>query len=303
MTDASLSTEELRRIEALAVDLARQAGAVLLEKSQQAIAAEFKSKDQSDPVTAADRELEQFLHQAIKQAYPHHAIVGEEGANYSPSEAPEVVWVLDPLDGTANFAGGLPLFAVSIGVLHRYKPVAGAMFVSVSHRNRPGVYHAHAGGGAFFEDEPLSLPQSVGAGRVNLSGSIWWRPYRAWARKAKDYQLQMRSLGCMVLEMALVAAGVLTCAVFSRPRAWDVAAGVLLVQEASGVVLTHAPGRGDWHSMSEFEVSKEQRDKPVEALRAWCSPLLIGHRDIALPMASAFTERRLGFLPRLWPFK
>jgi len=227
-------------------------------------------------------------------------VVGEEGANHSPSDTPDVVWVLDPLDGTANFAGGLPLFAVSIGVLHRYRPVAGAMFVSVSHRGRPGVYHARLGGGAFFEDERLLLPESVGAGRVNLSGSIWWRPYRAWARKAKDYQLQMRSLGCMVLEMALAAAGVLTCAVFSRPRAWDVAAGVLLVQEASGVVLTHAPGKGDWHSMSEFEVSKELQGKPVEALREWCSPLLIGHRDIVLPMASAFHERTFGFLRLPW---
>jgi myo-inositol-1(or 4)-monophosphatase len=303
MTDVSLPDEELRRIETFAVALARQAGAVLLERSQQVVAAEFKSKDQSDPVTATDRELEQLLHGAIKQAYPSHAVVGEEGANHSPVEAPDVVWVLDPLDGTANFAGGLPLFAVSVGVLHRYRPVAGAMFVSTSHRGRPGVYHARLGGGAFFEDERLSLPPNVGTGRVNLSGSIWWRPYRAWARKARDYQLQMRSLGCMVMEMALVSAGVLTCAVFSRPRAWDVAAGVLLVQEAGGVVLTHAPRREDWHPMSEFEVSAEQRDKPVEALRAWCSPLLIGHRDIVLPMASAFTERRLAFLPRPWPFR
>ncbi|MYI82359.1 MAG: hypothetical protein F4056_03295 [Chloroflexi bacterium] len=78
----------------------------------------------------------------------------------------EFVWVLDPVDGTANFVNGFPLFASSIGVLRRGRPVVGAIWCSTSHALRPGVYHAQEGGPLCFEGEPAPLGRpSVGVKR------------------------------------------------------------------------------------------------------------------------------------------
>ena len=277
------------------MDMARRAGTLLLNRFEQGPTVEFKSKGQGDPVTAADRESEELLYQAIKAAYPEHAVVGEEGADHPGTTEANVAWVLDPLDGTANFAGGLPLFAVSIGVLHRFRPVACALFTTVSHSGRPGVFHAHAGGGAFFDEKPLASPDSLEEVRVRLSGTLQRQFYRAWPTLQKrNIRLDVRSLGSIALEMALVAAGSMKSAAFSSPRIWDVAAGALLVKEASGLVLTRESHRSKWRPLDSFDV-KEQA-QPLEGLRTWSAPVLIGHREIIEVLTAAASPPKFGIL-------
>ena len=106
----------LEEIEAHAVSIAREAGQIILEHFCKPLEVHFKGKERTDPVTTADHRSEEFLKIGIREKFPQHGILSEEGGVLSKSDSP-FVWVLDPLDGTSNFMNGLPLFAVSIGVL------------------------------------------------------------------------------------------------------------------------------------------------------------------------------------------
>src|SRR5690606_20927247 len=87
--------------------------------------------------------------------FPGHHILGEEFAN-PPTKPGGIVWAIDPVDGTANFINGLPLFCGSVGVLRDGVPVAGALWCASSHALRAGVYHCVEGGPLMFEEEPVT---------------------------------------------------------------------------------------------------------------------------------------------------
>src|SRR5439155_24197501 len=94
------------------------------------VALEFKGKKQENPVTALDRDTETFLRSELRLAFSEHGLLGEEHADDIADEA-RYVWVIDPIDGTMNFASGLPLFGISIGLLDQGVPVVGAIWVPV----------------------------------------------------------------------------------------------------------------------------------------------------------------------------
>ncbi|MCA9848817.1 MAG: inositol-1-monophosphatase, partial [Dehalococcoidia bacterium] len=124
-------TELLERIEALAAALAAEAGAFATEQLEREVLVEYKAdatgkENTNDPVSEVDRAVEQLLRDRVAAEFPDHVVVGEEDAT-QPAPDTEFVWVLDPVDGTANFVNGFPLFAVSIGVLQHGRPVVGAV--------------------------------------------------------------------------------------------------------------------------------------------------------------------------------
>ena len=130
----------LEEIEVFSVQIAREAGHILLDHFNKPLEVSYKGKNDTDPVTEADRSSDVYLKQAIKGKYPEHNIVSEEGGISSQSSSP-FTWVLDPLDGTANFINGLPFFAVSVGVLWKNQPVIGSIYFPASHETTEGVYH------------------------------------------------------------------------------------------------------------------------------------------------------------------
>ena len=138
-----------KEIEARAVEMARGAGKILQSRFSGPLEVEYKDdKKEQDPVTSADKESQAYLSEYIASHFPDHGIVGEEGSQEDESPAPEFLWILDPLDGTTNFLNGLPIYAVSIGVLHRGNPVAGALFIPWPGKKDGVVLHARKGGGA-----------------------------------------------------------------------------------------------------------------------------------------------------------
>src|SRR5262249_139611 len=108
-----------------------------------------------DPVSEIDRNVEILIRERLAARFPDHGIIGEELAE-RPGRNSDFVGAGDPIDGTTNFVNGFPLFAASIGVLRRGRPVAGAVWCSVSHALRAGVYHARAGGSLRFEGEDVT---------------------------------------------------------------------------------------------------------------------------------------------------
>lgn len=265
-----------------ALELARAAGERALEAFRRTIVLEFKGKQADNPVTALDRDTETFLRQSIRAAFPDHGLLGEEQAD-DIAEGARYVWVIDPIDGTMNFASGLPLFGISIGLLEDGAPVAGCIWVPVGPTLGPGVYHAAVDGGAWFDDQPIRVSKAVDErGQIMALPAGYLRAFR-FRRPPRDVARAARALpdprttGSCTAELVLIASGALRAGVFIKPSIWDVAAGTLIVREAGGSVLTWKDSR--WQQFSHFEPEPPGKGAGPATLRHWGRPLLIGAPD------------------------
>lgn len=287
--DSVLEDGLLRRIEAHAVDLARGAGAILGRRFRGSLEVEYKDeKRQRDPVTDVDRESQEYLASGIAQAFPEHGVLGEEDSGQGNAPAPDIVWVLDPLDGTRNFMSGMPVYACSIGVLYRGAPVVGAVFLPWPAEGGGVVLHAHRGGGAFMEGERILVAQVTepnGNRLVALPGyfGAGFRFLGPMRRKVGE----LRVTGSIAYELALTAMGVLQYSITTGPKLWDVAGGVVLVAEAGGLVLK---GRQEaalkvfpsvrWGPFESFRDAWQSGSTTMKELRQWSSPLALGSPDV-----------------------
>ncbi|MBI4506352.1 MAG: inositol monophosphatase [Chloroflexi bacterium] len=291
MLDATL----LARIGDAAARYAAEGGRMALAGYPLRGVVEFKDEAQTNPVTELDRAIERALCAAIASDFPDHSVLGEEGQPSGPAES-EIVWAVDPLDGTRNFVNGLPLFAVSVGALWRGRPVAGALFCTVGLRPEPAILHARLGGGAWLSETPLETPLRAVAPALPMSARLVGVPAPLWRRLRPSDDLRYadtRSLGSVALELALVASGALQAAIFGRPKVWDLAAGLLLVQEAGGAVLWRPPHMRRWRAFEGFGDGRRPATRPDE-LRKWACPVIAG----SAPAVAAMAARLPG--PELW---
>lgn len=250
MADANKAIEMslLAEIESFATEIARGGGAILAKYFGAKIDAEYKDKERTDPVTIADRECQQYLVEAISKRFPDHGIVGEEDdetESDAEAVASETVWILDPLDGTKNFVNGLPVFACSVGVIHRGEPIVGAIWLPWPARPEGSVLHARQGGGAFQDGLKLEIPQAdtpKGNRLVGLPGSFGASfRFKPTMRKGPG---ELRVSGSIASELAMTARGTMQYSLFGSPALWDVVAGVVLVIEAGGAVTKGTPKPG-----------------------------------------------------------
>ena len=287
-----LDDDLIKEMEARAVEMATQAGKILLGRFGGSLEVEYKDKKGLDPVTSADKESQAYLCETIERYFPDHGIVGEESDEGLEAPASETLWVLDPLDGTTNFLNGLPIYGLSIGVLHRGVPVAGAVFVAWPVESGGLVLHARKGGGAWRDDKPLSIPRSDGpdAGRLAaVPGALgaMFRVGKALRRRVR----QVRVTGSVTYELALTAVGAIQYAIFGAPKIWDVAAGVLIVEEAGGTVLVRRKGQPGWHPMTHLGPDWENAPPSVKQVRRWVSPMIVGNAGAASMVASNLRGR------------
>jgi myo-inositol-1(or 4)-monophosphatase len=226
---------------AFASELARQAGNLLRQAYGRKIEAEHKGA--VDLVTEYDLRAEQLLTQAIRQASPTDAILAEEGG---ASGAGELTWVIDPLDGTTNFARGVPFFCVSIACVQNRRPVLGVVYDPM----RDELFTASTGGGTTLNGRPLTVSQT---GSLDKSLLVTGFPYDIRTNPDNNLSqyallsvrsLGVRRLGSAALDLAYVAAGRFDGFWEFRLSPWDFAAGMLLVPEAGGRV-TRADGGPD----------------------------------------------------------
>ncbi|MBI4201534.1 MAG: inositol monophosphatase [Chloroflexi bacterium] len=287
---ASPPPDELAAVEAHAASLAQQAGDLLLEHFNRPLEVSYKSKGHADPVTEADRASEKLLMDGIRARFPSHAILSEETPETSNAGSP-YLWVLDPLDGTTNFLNRFPLWAVSIGVLYQGIPVAGALFVPVLTPLGGQVLHAGAGGGAFLGSSPIKLPSDDEPSDRRLAAvpGFFWNQFRVHPDLRRKIG-ELRSTGTIVGELALASAGALQFAAFSGPKIWDVAAGILVVQEAGGRVLVRA-GRGAWQPFHSFTQPGAGLPRDGD-LRKWSAGLLAGGPQSVAEAAQGLRPRR-----------
>lgn len=200
-------------------------------------------KGLTDLVTETDKMSETVILEVVKANFKDHLILGEEGGIIGDTNS-DYLWCIDPLDGTTNFAHGYPSFAVSVGVLFRGKPAAAAVveFVGGAMCWNTRTFTASAGGGAFCNGQPIQVSANDLVERSLLVTGFGYEHDDAWAtninlfKEFTDVSRGVRRLGAAAVDMCHVAIGVADAYWEYRLKPWDMAAGVLMVEEAGGAV-------------------------------------------------------------------
>jgi len=193
-------------------------------------------KNKTDLVTQADTICQQIIIDRIKETYPDHGFIAEEGKDGSlfkqPPGGQPFWWVIDPIDGTNNFAYGILLFVVSIAVMYEGEPIVGVILDPATE----SMFTATKGGQAqlngrriFTNDSGIDKFSNLGLDS-HFDGSV-----PGWACKLME-RTRFRNLGTAALQLAYVAKGGLIATIFISPKIWDIAAGALIAESAGAVV-------------------------------------------------------------------
>jgi myo-inositol-1(or 4)-monophosphatase len=214
-------------------EIAREAGALLMGYFQRRVKVEYKGD--VDLVTEADRASEALITRRIRERWPGHNILGEEGTR--TEQGSEYRWYVDPLDGTTNFAHGFPVFCVSLGLEHNDKRVAAVIFDPT----RDEMFTAEKGGGAFLNSRPIGV-----SAIANLAECLVATGFPSHKRHKNPniffyHQVTLkthgvRRAGSAALDLCDVACGRFDGFWEFNLNPWDTAAGVLMVEEAGGRV-------------------------------------------------------------------
>lgn len=225
----------------LAIAAARAGGQVLIDKFGTTIRIEHKGE--VDLVTEVDQAAEAVIVALIRDRHPEHDILAEE-EDYDRQQC-EFCWIIDPLDGTTNYAHGFPWFAVSVALERNGEVVAGVVFNPCNGE----LFSAAKGSGAWLNGKPLSVSTTTSLDQSLLATGF---PYDRKQSKANNYDhfvhfqqaaQACRRPGAASLDLACTAAGRFDGYWEMKLKPWDVAAGQLLVSEAGGVLsdFTGAP--------------------------------------------------------------
>jgi myo-inositol-1(or 4)-monophosphatase len=225
-----------------AIQTAREAGQVLADKFGRAL--QVSNKGDIDLVTEADLAAEQLIVERIRSYHPRHAILTEESGNVLEAGGSDAAykWVIDPLDGTTNYAHGYPVFCVSVALEHEGRVVVGVVYDPT----RDELFAAERGAGATLNGRTLRVSETDELNRALVCTGFPYdvRERGDFIRHFRQFIMRAQSVrrdGAAALDLAYVAAGRFEGFYEEGLRPWDVAAGVLLVEEAGGRV-THYDG-------------------------------------------------------------
>jgi myo-inositol-1(or 4)-monophosphatase len=219
----------------IAVKAARRAGSIIMRASDNLDALTIQHKSLNDLVSEVDRAAEDAIVDILRTAYPDHAILAEETGASGDSE---FVWIIDPLDGTTNFLHGFPVYCVSIALSHRGVLTHGVIYDPV----RNDLFTASRGRGAFLNDRRLRVSKREKLIDGLIGTGFPFRmfdhadPYVGMMRDFMQKTAGIRRPGAAALDLANVAAGRLDGFWEIGLQPWDMAAGVLMVLEAGGLV-------------------------------------------------------------------
>jgi myo-inositol-1(or 4)-monophosphatase len=258
---------ELDELLALATRLAREAGAIQRARYESGFAIATKSQP-IDLVTEVDHACEAHIVDALARERPADAVLAEEGRGEDRSGA-RFRWVIDPLDGTTNFAHGYPRFAVSIGVEREGEPALGVVYDPLLDE----LYHAVSGAGSFRNGRPIRASRESELSRALLATGFAYDKATSDEDNLAEFGAalkaarELRRDGSAALDLCYVASGRLDGYWEHKLRPWDVAAGGLIVREAGGRVSDRAGGPG-WRSGHQLVASNGALHAALLALLA-----------------------------------
>ncbi len=217
------------------IQVSHEAGEIVREGFGKKFGIEYKTNE-ANLVTDIDKASEKHIKEFIQKKYPSHSILAEEGGQ--TNNEPEYLWVVDPIDGTTNFAHGLPIFSISIGVQKKGETIAGVVYDVM----QDITYSAEAGSGAFADSQKIRVSNND-----NLAHSVLVTGFPYNISENPDNALEkftaltkasrgIRRLGSAAIDFCFVARGVFDGFWEVHLHPWDICAGMLIVEEAGGKV-------------------------------------------------------------------
>ena len=243
-----LEARSLSRILEVAIVAARLGGQRAMEEVNYIKASTIKG---DELVTDADTRCQQIIVDRIKENYPDHGFLCEEGPQgkmlkLSPRSAEPVWWVIDPIDGTTNFVHRILCFAVSVGVMYEGKPIAAVVFDPAT----DSMFTAVKGGDAQFNTTRITTSEEALTEFASVGICSHWDEALPAGIAELMRKSRFRNLGSMALQFAYMAKGGLVATAGTRGKLWDIAAGAFIAQ-AAGAIVT------DWRGEKIFPVDLE----------------------------------------------
>lgn len=263
----------LEQVRATALKAANAAGGILKNKLGRLSSIDYKGA--FNIVTEADKASESEIIRIIREQFPDHKILGEESGALAASSSQR--WLIDPLDGTTNYAHSYPFFSVSIGFEDDGELLFGLVFNPVSNE----LFIAEKGKGAYLNDKKI-----VCSSVKTLSESLLATGFPADTKKAKFSNMQefhtltdlchgVRRDGSAALDLSFVACGRLDGFWEFKLSPWDLAAGIVIIREAGGIVTSPFGGEFDLNSGHVLATNAQIHDEIVNALKCR-SEIIIG---------------------------
>ncbi len=227
----------------------RRAGAVIRKNFGVVTTGTIKTSPH-DIVTEVDYISERLLIQAIQKKFPHHTILSEEAGLLNQNS--EYTWIIDPLDGTSNFAKGIPLFGVIIALAKGKQVVCGAIYDPIHDE----LFYAKTGQGSMCNGRVIQVSHQVQLQQMIIAiSNIHQRSDQAYfAKLRKAIALQTsyyKAYGSAAQVLSAVACGRIDAWILAGAYPWDIAAGGLLVQEAGGKITTLTNRRWQWQTHNQ----------------------------------------------------
>lgn len=233
-----------------------------------------QTKTDGSLVTKADKWSDAQIRAAITAKFPEHGVLTEETEHIFP--ATDWCWIIDPIDGTTNFTRGVPIWAISLGLLYRGTPVFGAVYLPQLQHFFHGFYYGNTGlegpKGAFLNHEPIhsSAEEPSPSHLFNLCA-------RSIAVLQKPFPCKIRMIGVASYNCLLVACGASLGGVEATPKIWDIAAVWVIVQAAGGVFVALEP-----EPIFPLQAGKDYGSRPF--------PSLVVSRQELVPIFKPFVE-------------
>lgn len=228
----------------LAIEAARKAGQIQLENLGKAKSINFKDvKGKNDIVTKVDTDCETLIISILKKNFPEHSILAEEGIDNNSNNDSSYKWIVDPLDGTMNYSNDFPFFCVSIALEHEGEIILGVIYDPV----RDEMFSAEKGKGAKLNGNRITVSDTdeIGDSFV-VCGTFYYHDKELMDKHLailKEVNLKVRGVrrdGSAALDLCYVACGRYDAFWECGLKAWDVAAGGLLIREAGGKITNYS---------------------------------------------------------------
>jgi myo-inositol-1(or 4)-monophosphatase len=233
-------TDPLKSYLQTAINAAQKAGQFINENRAKISGHDVQHKGFNDWVTYVDQQSEQIIVNHILKTFPSHAVLAEEGSGHSQNNENEFLWVIDPLDGTANFVRDIAHFAVSIALMQQQKTIVGVIFNPTNQELFTSAKGAGSqlNGQAIYTAEPAMDQLGFGATGFPFRLHHLIDDYTTVFNRVLRQSSDLRRMGSAALDLANVACGRFHFFFEAYLKPWDFMAGKLLVEEAGGITST-----------------------------------------------------------------
>ncbi len=248
------------------LEIAGIAGEIIRDGFGKGFQIEYKTNEKN-LVTEIDKKSEKTIMDFIAKKFPSHALLTEESGEHKKDS--EYLWVIDPLDGTTNFAHGLPIFSVSIGVMKKNEIIAGVVYDVMQNI----FYSSEKGSGAFANDKKIKVSEND---KIGLGVLVTGFPYNVTENPDKAFERfesltkqarAVRRLGSAAIDFCYVARGAFDGFWEVSLHPWDLCAGKLIVEESGGIVTDFNGIEIDIFSQQILASNKKIHQQMIEGLK------------------------------------